>query len=70
MVDLNQKLKQPGSVDFKKLLMDNALILVLILMIVVIIVIEPSFFQWRVMKDILTQSAVKLICALGLMFPL
>ena len=67
---MNRTLKRPGSTDIKKLLMDEALILVLILMIGVIIAIEPAFFQWRVIKDILTQSAVKLICALGLMFPL
>lgn len=46
------------------------LILVLLVMIVGIIIIEPSFLQWRVVTDIMTQSAVKLICALGLMFPL
>lgn len=63
-------LKRHSSADWKKLLMDKALILVLLMMIGVIIAIEPAFFQWRVMKDILTQSAVKLICALGLMFPL
>ena len=67
---MNERLTRPRSADIKKLLMDKALILVLMMMIVVIIIIEPAFFQWRVMKDILTQSAVKLICALGLMFPL
>lgn len=67
---MNKTLKRPGSADLKRLLMDKALIFVLLMMIVVIIFIEPAFFQWRVMKDILTQSAVKLICALGLMFPL
>ncbi|MFV0411867.1 MAG: galactose/methyl galactoside ABC transporter permease MglC [Oscillospiraceae bacterium] len=56
--------------NFKKLLIDNALILVLIAMITVIIVIEPAFLQLRVIKDILTQSSVKLIVALGLLFPL
>lgn len=54
----------------KKLILDKALILVLLVMIVGIIIIEPSFLQWRVVTDIMTQSAVKLICALGLMFPL
>ena len=54
----------------KKLIIDKALILVLLVMIVGIIIIEPSFLQWRVVTDIMTQSAVKLICALGLMFPL
>ena len=50
--------------------MDKALIIVLLFMIIGIIIIEPSFLQWRVVTDILTQSAVKMICALGLMFPL
>ncbi len=56
--------------NIKSCLIDKALILALGLMIVVIIIIEPSFLQWRVLKDVLTQSSVKLIVALGLMFPL
>lgn len=56
--------------NLKKLLLDKALVLVLLLMITIIIIIEPAFLQWRVLKDILTQSSIKLICALGLMFPL
>ena len=56
---MNRTLKRPGSTDIKKLLMDEALILVLILMIGVIIAIEPAFFQWRVMKDILTQDFIR-----------
>ena len=58
------------TVNLKKLLIDKSLIIVLLLMIVGMIIIEPSFLQWRVFTDILTQSAVKMICALGLMFPL
>ena len=54
----------------KKLILDKALILVLLVMIVGIIIIEPSFLQWRVVTDIMTQSAVKLICSLGIKFPL
>ena len=56
--------------DIKKIVVDKALIIVLLFMIIGIIIIEPSFLQWRVVTDILTQSAVKMICALGLMFPL
>ena len=67
---MNIILRKPSSTEVKKILMDKALLLVLVLMIGVIIIIEPAFFQWQVMKDILTQSSVKLICALGLMFPL
>lgn len=61
------KINQKNTKEF---LINNALILVLILMIIVIIIIEPAFLQWKVLVDILTQSSVKLIVALGLMFPL
>jgi len=57
-------------VSIKKALVDKALILVLLFMMTVIIIIEPSFLQWRVLKDILTQSAIKVIVALGLLFTL
>lgn len=63
-------IKSLNQVNFKKLLLDKALVLVLLLMITVIIIIEPTFLQWRVFKDIFTQSSVKLIVALGLLFPL
>ncbi|PYG88002.1 methyl-galactoside transport system permease protein [Ruminiclostridium sufflavum DSM 19573] len=59
-----------GKIEIKKFLIDKALILALIAMIIVIIIIEPAFLQWRVAKDIMTQSSVKLIVALGLLFPL
>ena len=58
------------AANLKKILIDKSLIIVLIIMILGIIAIEPSFLQWRVFTDIITQSAVKMICALGLMFPL
>ena len=58
------------TIDIKKILIDKALVIVLLFMIIGIIIIEPSFLQWRVFTDIITQSAVKMICALGLMFPL
>ena len=56
--------------NIKKTLIDKALILAMLAMIIVIIIIEPAFLQWRVLKDILTQSSIKLIVALGLLFPL
>ena len=56
--------------SIKDYIIDNALIIALLITIVGIIIIEPSFLQWRVVTDIMTQSAVKLICALGLMVPL
>ncbi len=58
------------TVKIKQLLIDKALLIVLFFMIIGIIIIEPSFLQLRVLTDIMTQSAVKMICALGLMFPL
>lgn len=58
------------KINIKKILIDKALVIVLLFMIIGIIIIEPSFLQWRVFTDIITQSAVKMICALGLMFPL
>lgn len=51
-------------------ILENALILVLVFIIITIIILNPRFLQVQVLKDILTQSAVKLIVALGLMFPL
>ena len=50
--------------SIKDYIIDNALIIALLITIVGIIIIEPSFLQWRVVTDIMTQSAVKLICAL------
>ena len=56
--------------SIKEKILDKALILVLLIMITLIIIIEPAFFQWRVIKDILTQSSIKLIVAIGLFFTL
>jgi methyl-galactoside transport system permease protein len=66
-------MKTKSSCDFttiKEFLIDKALILVLGLIIVLIIGRAPSFFQYRVFKDILIQSSVKIIVALGMMIPL
>lgn len=54
----------------KNYLLDKALIIVLLVMIVIISVINPAFVQLRVIMDILTQSSVKLIVALGMLFVL
>lgn len=64
---MKQKLSGKAIRDY---LMDRALIICLLVMIIVIICIEPSFLRWKVFSDILTQSAVKLIVALGLLFTL
>ena len=57
-----------SSRKIKQFIIDKALVLVLIFMILFMVIIEPTFLQWRVIKDILTQSSVKLIVALGLLF--
>ncbi|OPX44316.1 galactoside transport system permease protein MglC [Ruminiclostridium hungatei] len=67
---MNIKGGEIKTVEVKKFLMDKALILALLVMIIGIIIMEPAFLQWRVAKDIMTQSSVKLIVALGLLFPL
>lgn len=59
-----------SSRKIKQFIIDKALVLVFIFMILFMVIIEPTFLQWRVIKDILTQSSVKLIVALGLLFPL
>ena len=59
-----------SSRKIKQFIIDKTLVLVLIFMILFMVIIEPTFLQWRVIKDILTQSSVKLIVALGLLFPL
>jgi methyl-galactoside transport system permease protein len=56
--------------SLRELVLDKALILVLLLMIIIVVIIEPAFLQWRVVKDILTQSSIKLIVAIGLLFTL
>jgi methyl-galactoside transport system permease protein len=56
--------------SIKEFLIDKALILVLGFIIILIIGRAPAFFQYRVFKDILIQSSVKIIVALGMMIPL
>lgn len=64
------KLELKNKSSIKEMILDKALILVLIVMIAIIVIIEPAFLQWRVIKDILTQSSIKLIVAIGLLFTL
>ena len=54
-----------GNIDYKKLLIQSGLYLVLLIMLVAIIIKEPSFLSVRNFKNILTQSSVRLIIALG-----
>lgn len=64
------KTENKRNYSLREVILDKALILVLLLMIVVVVIIEPAFLQWRVVKDILTQSSIKLIVAVGLLFTL
>lgn len=54
-----------GKIDFRKLFIQSGLYLVLFLMLVLIIAKEPSFLSIRNFKNILTQSSVRAIIALG-----
>lgn len=57
--------KQINSKKVKEWLLGSGIYLVLILLIILIIVKEPTFLSIRNFKNILTQSSVKLIIALG-----
>lgn len=54
----------------KEFLTNNAIMLALMVLVIVIMFIEPRFMQIQVALDILTQSSVKLIVALGICFTL
>lgn len=51
--------------DTKKLLLDGGLYLVLLILVIGIIIKEPAFLSFRNMRNILTQSSVRAILALG-----
>lgn len=51
--------------NIKTLLIESGLYLVLLLMLILIIIKEPTFLSIRNFKNILTQSSVRLIIALG-----
>lgn len=55
-----------GKIDVKKLFIESGLYLVLFIMLVLIVIKEPSFLSIRNFKNILTQSSVRLIIALGI----
>lgn len=54
-----------GKFDIKSFLIQSGLYLVLFIMLILIIAKEPSFLSIRNFKNILTQSSVRLIIALG-----
>ena len=54
-----------GKINYKELFIQSGLYLVLFCMLLVIIWKEPSFLSIRNFKNILTQSSVRAIIALG-----
>lgn len=62
---MNLPRTKEGNVDIKKLLIQSGLYLVLFAMLIAIIIKEPTFLSIRNFKNILTQSSVRTIIALG-----
>jgi len=54
-----------GKLDYKKIIIESGLYLVLFCMLIAIIIKEPTFLSLRNFKNILTQSSVRTIIALG-----
>lgn len=54
----------------KRFFTNNAIMLALLLMVIVIMIIQPRFMKLEVFLDILTQSSIKMIVALGICFTL
>jgi len=54
--------------DLRLFIMNNAIYAIMLVMIVLVVAIKPSFFSLRVLRDILMQSSVRIIVALGCMF--
>lgn len=65
-----QKKKTLLSKKAQLFVYSRALQIVLILCIGIIIILNPKFLQVRVLVDILSQSSVRIIMALGLLLPL
>ena len=57
-----------GNKPIKELLVENVLYIILIGIIVIITIMRPNFFSAAVAKDILMQSSVRILVALGCMF--
>ena len=54
-----------GKINYKKIIIESGLYLVLFCMLIAIIIKEPTFLSIRNFKNILTQSSVRSIIALG-----
>lgn len=64
-MDLKLQRKKDGKLDIKDLFIKSGLYLVLLIMLFMIIIKEPTFLSIRNFKNILTQSSVRAIIALG-----
>lgn len=62
---LGKKITAMSKDDWKELLLKNAILIVIFCIIIGIIIKEPAFLSTTVMRNILTQSAVRLILAFG-----
>ena len=60
--------KTKKQFNLKAFMSKYAIYFVFVALIFLIGAINPNFFSVRVFRDILTQSSVKLILALGIMF--
>ena len=57
-----------NKLNSKQFLMNNAIYLILLGLIIVITIISPRFLSFDVARDILMQSSVRIVVALGCMF--
>lgn len=65
-IDLaKQKYEEWTGKDTVEFLLNNAIYFVILALIITVIIAEPKFLSFRVFRNILTQSSVRLILALG-----
>jgi methyl-galactoside transport system permease protein len=62
---LTDKLFKKSKEEWKDLLINNAIYIVIFSIIMIVVIKEPSFVSIPVFRNILTQSAVRLILAFG-----
>lgn len=65
MSTIGDKLFKKSKEDWKDLLINNAIYIVIFTIIMIVVIREPSFVSIPVLRNILTQSAVRLILAFG-----
>ena len=59
------RLKKWSDKDTSDFLINNAIYIVIIFLVIAVIIQEPSFLSYRVFRNILSQSSVRLILAFG-----